>query len=398
MNFPLYIAKRYLVSASKNTAINIINRIAIFGIIAGSMALFVVLSVFSGLVDFSLSFVNSVDPDLKAISIKGKSFEISSNQENQIKQISGIANYSKVVEEQLLFNFKEKQQVAILKGVDSTFVEVTPIQESYFNGEWLEPQSLQVVVGAMISQKLSMGLFDYVNKLEVYVPKAGKGAIDLVSDFKKQILVPVGIFSISEDVDGKYVFADYELVQELLDFKPTEITSIEFKLAKNSKEKEVIQKLQNILGKDIAIKNRMQLNETLYKMLNTENIAVYLIFTLVIIVALFNLIGALIMMIIEKKNNLKTLLSLGVELKDLRKIFLFQGALLSIAGGIIGLILGIIIVFVQQQFQLVMITDILAYPVVFSIKNIVIVLITIIVLGFGASVLASNSVNKKLLG
>jgi lipoprotein-releasing system permease protein len=135
----------------------------------------------------------------------------------------------------------------------------------------------------------------------------------------------------------------------------------------------------------------------LYKMLNTENLAVYLIFTLVIIIALFNLIGALIMMILDKKGNLKTLLNLGTEIKDLRKIFLLQGTLLSVFGGIIGLILGIVIVLLQQHFELVMITPTLAYPVVFTVENVLIVLSTIVTLGFIASLIASSRVSKKLL-
>jgi lipoprotein-releasing system permease protein len=132
-------------------------------------------------------------------------------------------------------------------------------------------------------------------------------------------------------------------------------------------------------------------------MLNTENIAVYLIFTLVIIIALFNLIGALIMMILDKKGNLKTLLNLGSEIKDLRKIFLLQGTLISVFGGIIGLTLGIIIILLQQHYELVMITPTLAYPVVFSIENVLIVLATIISLGFIASLIASSRVSQKLL-
>jgi len=155
--------------------------------------------------------------------------------------------------------------------------------------------------------------------------------------------------------------------------------------------------LQTILQTKITVKNRAQLNESLYKMLNTENLAVYLIFTLVIIIALFNLIGALIMMILDKKANLKTLLNLGTEIKDLRKIFLLQGTLLSVFGGLIGLILGIAIVLLQQHFELVMITPTLAYPVQFTIENVLIVFGTIVSLGFIASLIASSRVSKKLL-
>lgn len=398
MNFPLYIAKRYIFSNSKNNAINIINRIASLGIIVGAMALFVVLSVFSGLKVFSLSFSNNIDPDLKISSTIGKSFFVSPNQESKIKEIEGVASYSKILEERVLFTFNGKQEVTYLKGVDANYNKVNEIKKTLYNGIWLNPNSDEVVVGYGISQKFSMGLLDFNNALSILVPKPGKGAIENPADAFNEIDVfPVGIYAISEDLDSKYVFADLGLAQELLEYNPNQISGIEFKLKNNADETAMINSLQSIFNNKITVKNRAQLNESLYKMLNTENLAVYLIFTLVIIIALFNLIGALIMMILDKKANLKTLLNLGTEIKDLRKIFLLQGTLLSVFGGIIGLLLGIAIVLLQQHFELIMITPTLAYPVVFSLENVLIVLATIVTLGFIASLIASSRVSKKLL-
>ncbi|MES2573479.1 MAG: FtsX-like permease family protein [Bacteroidota bacterium] len=398
MNFPLYIAKRYIFSNSKNNAINIINRIASMGIIVGAMALFVVLSVFSGLKIFSLSFTNEIDPDLKISSTLGKSLYISPSQENQIKQIEGVASYSKIIEERVLFTFNEKQEVTYLKGVDSTFTKVNAIKKKLYNGQWLDKDTYQVVVGYGIAQQFSMGLLDFNNQLEVLVPRPGKGNIENPEEaFNKVAVIPVGIYAISEDLDSKYVFADLGLAQELLEYKPNQISGIELKMKKEADENAITSKLQTIFNNKITVKNRAQLNESLYKMLNTENLAVYLIFTLVIIIALFNLIGALIMMILDKKGNLKTLLNLGTDIKDLRKIFLLQGTLLSLFGGIIGLLLGIALVLLQQHYELVMITPTLAYPVVFTIENVLIVLTTIVTLGFIASLIASSRVSKKLL-
>jgi lipoprotein-releasing system permease protein len=398
LNFPLYIAKRYILSNSKNNAINIINRIASLGIIVGAMALFVVLSVFSGLKVFSLSFTNDIDPDLKISSTLGKSFLISPNQESQIKKIDGLVSYTKIIEERVLFTFDGKQEVTYLKGVDSNFSKVNAIETKLFNGQWLKPNTYQVVVGYGISQKFSMGLLDFNRQLEVLVPKPGKGAIENPEEaFNKTDLIPVGIYAISEDLDSKYVFADLGLAQELLEYKTNQVSGIEIKTKTDADESAITEKLQTIFNNKITVKNRAQLNESLYKMLNTENIAVYLIFTLVIVVALFNLIGALIMMILDKKGNLKTLFNLGTEIKDLRKIFLLQGTLLSVFGGIIGLVLGIIIVLLQEYFQLVMITPTLAYPVIFSLENVLIVMGTIVALGFIASLIASSRVSKKLL-
>ena len=200
MNFPLYIAKRYLFSKSKNNAINIITRIASGGIIIGAMALFVVLSVFSGLRVFSLSFSNDFDPDLKVNPITGKSFVLTPEQEQKLLKCPGVASYSKIIEERVLFSFDEKQQVAYIKGVDSNYVKVNKASQKLFNGQWLRPNTYQVVIGYGISEKLSLGLFDMNNVLEVMAPKPGKGnfsSINPEDSFSKLTLVPVGIYAIS---------------------------------------------------------------------------------------------------------------------------------------------------------------------------------------------------------
>ena len=372
--------------------------IASFGIIVGAMALFVVLSVFSGLRDFSLSFTNATDPDLRIETLAGKSFFISEKQEAQLQSSKEFTKYTKIVEERALFYYKNKEQVAYLKGVDANFCKVNAFDTLLYAGDWLEPNTNQVVVGSSISRKLTLGLFDFNNVLEVYIPKPGSGLIENPEDaFNKSPLLTSGIFQINEEIDEKYIFCSIPLAQALLNYKPNQLTNIDFKLAPNVSETDAIETINKIFPNQVKVKNRAQLNDALYKMLNTENIVVYLIFTLVIIIALFNLIGAIIMMIIEKKNNLKTLYNLGTEIKYLKNIFLFQGNIISVFGGILGLILGILIVLVQQQFELVMINSNLPYPVVFEAKNVVLVLFTIIILGFIASKIASSTVTKKLL-
>ena len=397
MNFSFYIAKRYFFSKSKNNAINIISKIASVGIIVGTLALFVVLSVFSGLREFSLSFSNDFDPDLKIIPSTGKTLVLTNQQNKEISEIDEILDFSKVIEERVLFFFDGKEQVAYLKGVDKSFIKTNVVSNKLFNGKWLTEKTAEVVIGYGVSEKLSLGLFDFNNPFEVYVPRKGRGVIESEAEaFNKAVLFPVGIYAISEELDSKYVFCDLELAQQLLEFKKEEFSAIEIKLKPGSDENLVAEKLKKCFGKSAKIKTRAELNDTLYKMLNTENVAVYLIFTLVIIIALFNLIGALIMMILDKKYNLKTMLSLGAEIKNIKRIFLLQGVLMCVVGGIIGLFLGIIIVLLQQKFKLIMITQNLAYPVVFSVKNVAIVMLTIMILGFLASYIASSRVSKDI--
>jgi len=397
LNFSLYIAKRYFLSFSKNSSINIITGIASLGIIASSMALLIVLSVFSGLRDFSLSFTNASDPDIKMLPKSGKTILITAEQEKAIKNSAYISTYSKTVEERVLFYYNEKEHVAYLKGVDSLFTKSNSFSDQLYTGDWFETETSQVVVGYEISRKLSLGLFDFNNGLEVFSPKPGKGTIETPDEaFNKTVLQPVGIYAINEEIDNKYVFCDIAVCQKLLEYKKNQISSIEFKKKKNVSDEDAISELNTIFKNKTDFKTRIQLNDALYKMLNTENIAVYLIFTLVIIIALFNLVGALIMMILDKKSNLKTLYNIGTPVEKLQSIFLYQGTLLTLFGGLIGTLLGVLIVWIQQQYEIVMITPTLAYPVILELKNIGIVLFTILFLGIFASWIASTRVNKNL--
>jgi lipoprotein-releasing system permease protein len=398
LNFPFYIAKRYVFSRSSNNAINIISKIALGGIVIGAMVLFVFMSIFSGLKEFSLSFSNNFDPDLKIIPKYGKSFLISEDQKRRIGANTDIAFCSKTIEEKVLFLYKNKEQVAYLKGVDSQYNLVNNVSKVMYEGQWLVPKTPQVVVGNMIAQKLSLGLFDLDNAFEIFVPKPGKGAISNPENaFNKSNLVPIGIYAVNDELDSKYVFADLELAQELLEFKPNQISGLEIKLSSKAKSETVVDDLNVVFSNQVIIKNRAQQNDSLYKMLNTENTVLYLICTLVIVLILFTLAGAIIMMVLDKKDNLRTLYNIGTPIADLRKIFLLQGTLLTVFGGFLGLFLGIIIVLIQQFYKVVMISESLAYPVIFNLQNVAIVLVTIIVLGFIASFIASSRVSKKLL-
>lgn len=398
MNFSLYIAKRYLISKSSSNAINIITWIASLGIIVSTLALFVVLSVFSGLRVFSLSHTHELQADLNVFPRKGKVLKITQEQAQEVENVDGVVCYSKYIEEKTLIFYNNKETIATLKGVDSNYTKVIPIKNNLYAGEWLREQSPQVVLGYGIAHKLSVGLYDYANALQIYMPRAGKGVISNPEKaFIQQNVIPSAIYTISEEVDLKYIYSTIGLAQKTLELESDYYSGIEIKLSENADENAVREALKNIFDQEIVIKNKMELNDALYKMLNTENLVVYLIFTLVMIIALFNLIGSIIMIILEKKANLKTLFNLGVTVRQLRRIFLFQGCLLSLGSGIIGLILGILFVILQQQFELVKITTTLAYPVQFELKNIILVMLTISSLGFLASFISSRVVKEKML-
>ena len=399
MNFPLYIAKRYLHSKSSNNAINFITIIAAVGIILGAASLFVVLSGFAGLKDFTLQFTSIVDPDLKAEAAQGKSFLVTNKELSELNNLEDVIAFSKVIEDRVFIAFDDKNYPnAYIKGVDENYENVNIIDSVIPLGSWLTQRTNQIVVGWGISRNLSFGVLDYGKRVSLYVPKPGKGQITSVSQaYNTFNAVNVGIFDINQELNDKYVYAPFEFAQQLLSYQENQISSIEFKLKNGFDEDKIRDEIQNILGNKVIIKNRAQLNDALYKMLNTEYLAVYLIFTLVLIIALFNVIGSIIMMILDKKKNLNTLFNLGATLQDIRKVFFYQGVLMTFIGGFIGLGIGFVLILLQQIFSLIMITPSLAYPVSLKAVNFGIVFLTISVLGIIASKIASTRITKHLV-
>ena len=400
MNFPLYIAKRYLRSKSSQNAVNIINFITFLVIVIGSAALFIVLSGFAGLKTFSLSYTNMVDPDLKALPLTGKFFSVSESQDQALQQLQDVAAYSKEIEEKVYLTHDQKAHIAYIKGIDSTFLQTTPIDSSlYFYGDWAI-NGLQGVAGQGIVSLLGLSINNFRSPLVIRVPKPGKGLLGqrlLKDSYNETNLVISGIYQIEEELDRKYIFADLPMVQALLEKDSTQFSGINFKFKEGANIADLRQKIEDIFPTQVVLKDRRELNSTLYRMLNTENLATYLIFTLVLIIALFNVVGAIIMMILDKQQNSKTLYNLGTTIKALRKIYFVQGILVTGMGGLIGVFLGSLLIWSQLAFGWLKITPSLSYPVEYNLINVLIVLATIIVLGIIASLIASSRINKKLI-
>jgi lipoprotein-releasing system permease protein len=398
LNFPLYIAKRYLFSKTSTNAINIITIIASFGVIVGSLALFIILSGFSGLRSLSYSLLDVSDPDIKITSSAGKKLLYTKDVQQILENNTSIYAFSKVIEERVFLEYNNKNEIAYIKGVEENYTSITSIDSVLNLGNWLDNEFLKTaVVGNGISRKLSLGILNYGEPLSIMVPKSGTGFINPLNAFYKMNVQVVGVYSGTEEFENKYVFVSINDAHNLLHFKENQFTGIEIKLKDNLDANLFSEQLQEQLGSKFKVRTKQQLNEVFYKVINTENFVSYLIFTLIVIIALFNVIGAIIMMIIDKKSNLKTLFSLGVTIEEIKRIFVYQGFLLTFLGMIIGLSLGILLVFLQKQFGLFMITQNLPYPVEFRFSNLFIVLGTITVLGFIASKIASSRINKGFI-
>ncbi|QWX83584.1 FtsX-like permease family protein [Cellulophaga sp. HaHaR_3_176] len=399
MNFPLYIAKRYVRSKSKQSAVNIINLVTFCVIVIGSAALFIVLSGFAGLKTFSLSYTNSFDPDLKALPEIGKFFSISETQEKKLANLDGITAYSKELQDRVYLTFKQKDHIAYIKGVDENYNKVTGIDSTLYVGTWFNEQ--QVVTGIGIANLLGLNINNYRSPLEMLVPKPGTQSLTQqgpnANFFNTAPVVVSGVYAVEAELDNKYVFADLAFAQALFEKDSTQVSGINFRFSENDNAATVRKNILNILDENIILKDRKELNGTLYKMLNTENLATYLIFTLVLIIALFNVVGAFIMMILDQQGNSKTLYSLGTTIKQLRRIYFVQGVIVTFMGGLIGVVLGTLLIWSQITFEWLKISAELAYPVEFQLQNILIVLATITILGVIASKISSSRINKQLL-
>lgn len=400
MNFSFYIARRYLVSKNGKNAINIINILSFIITVVGTAALIIVLSGFSGLKDFSTEFSSYFDPDLKVSPLNGKVLEIPLSRKQELENLSGIEIISATIEEKAFLHYDGKNDIAYIKGVESNYDQIIKTNSILPYGNWLGDNDFQVVAGAAIADELSLQIDNYGRFLQIMVPKPGKNAINAMNykdSFSQIDVVATGVYQVTPDLDSKYIFTTITAARKLLNYSQDQASSFEVKLATDANEDEIRKEIQNLFDVPVVIKNRLQMNDALYKMLNSENLAVYLIFTLVLIIALFNVIGSIIMMILDKKQNLKTLLDLGASVSSLRTIFFVQGTMMTLAGGLIGLFIGMAFVYLQIKYELIYIAPELPYPFAIDVSNVFLALGTITILGIIASYVASRRISESLL-
>ena len=397
MQVPFFIALRYFFTKSKQSIINLINLVSIGVVIVATASLFIVLSAFSGLKDFGLSFSNSFDPSVRVSASYGKTLLIDSLQLEAINALDEVILASPVLEEKIFLSFNNKNQVAFLKGVEDRYPEVVEIDSLIVSGDWFKNDFDEVIIGGGIANNLSLGVYDYTSFLTLSAPKR-KGGIGLGKNpFTKETALVSGIYFANEQLDKKYLFARVELARRLLQRSQGEYTYLEIRTVENPNLDALKASLKKILSQDITVLNRAQLNAALYKMLNTENLAVYLIFSLIIIIALFNVVGSLIMMFLDKKPQLKILFAMGLRPKEIQRVFFYLGGLICWVGGGIGVLVGALLVFIQNYFPLLYVPGTsLPYPVLFELNNFLIVLFTILILGTLTTAWATRNMDKKV--
>jgi len=396
VRFPLYIATRYFFNRSKQNVINIINYIALTVVLIATAALLIVLSAFTGLKDFGLSFSNVFDPDYRVEATQGKVFILDSLTLNKIKQIEGIDAVTGILEEKVFLNYRDKNHVVYLKGVDSLFNQVISSEKLLNTGRWFDNEFDEVVIGSGVGQILNLGVYDYNDFLMLTVPKRTTKTSTFKDPFVNKTALVSGIYTVSEELDKKYIFSSLEFARDLFQRNKDAYSSLELKVVPTHNRLKLENQLQNAIKIPLKIRSRNELNAALFKMLNTEQMAIYLIFTLVIIIALFNVVGALIMMILEKKPQMKVLYATGVKPTEVRKIFFYLGGMISWFGGGIGVLFGSFLVLLQTYYPFLHVPGTnFPYPVRLEFLNVVIVFSILFILGAIASGWATVRVGKK---
>jgi lipoprotein-releasing system permease protein len=393
LNLSLYIARRYLISKKSHNLINVISLISVIGQLVGTAALIIVLSVFNGFEDVIKSLYNTFNPDFVIQADKGKTFSATTFPSGKVLNLEGIKGLAYVVEEDALFKYRDQQYIAKIKGVSENYTEVSRLDTLIQSGDLIlqEGNSDFAVVGAGVAWYLNINLDDIRNLLSIYVPRRGSASsFNFSNAFNNEVIHPTGIFTVQQEYDERYVFVPLRFARQLLDYED-EVTSVEVFLGSGTDPGDLESALTDLLGEEYTIKNRFRQNEALYKVMRSEKLAIFIILVFILILASFNMIGSLSILIVEKLQDIAILKSMGASKSLIRKIFTAEGLLISLAGSIGGLILGFLILLLQQQFGLVKLGPeegafiISAYPVKMLLSDFVYVFLIVLLIGLLAT-------------
>ncbi len=403
MKLSLYIAKRYLFAKKSRNAINIISAVSVAGVAVGTMALIIILSVFNGLETMVSAIFNTFDPDIKITAAEGKTFVADSLRLKLLSNVEGISCYSLSIEENALLKYGDRQFIATIKGVDDNYSRVSNIDSSMWEGDFIlrnENGRPFAIPGIGVAQYLGLRI-NFITPLNIYVPRRTETSnLNAENAFQRRFIFPSGIFEVEKEYDSKYVYVPLEFARELTEIE-TGVTSIEISFNNQANPKTVQKRTKEIFGEGFIVQNRYEQQEIFYKVMRSERLAIFFILTLILVIASFNIIGSLTMLIIEKERDIEILKSLGADNNLIRKIFIFEGWLISIIGAISGIILGFVICWLQQTYGLVklqsnsLIMD--AYPVVMKLKDFLIVPGTVLVIGYWAAWYPVRFLTKKFL-
>ncbi|MGB0917207.1 MAG: ABC transporter permease [Flavobacteriales bacterium] len=392
MNLPVHIAKRYLFSKKSHNAINIVSGISVAGVAVVTAAMVIVLSVFNGFEGLVISLYNVFEAPIVVTPAEGKTIELSSFPTDEILATDGVIGYVETLEESCLIRYRDKQYFARVKGVSDNFLELTDIDSMVIDGDPFmhvngTPAAL---IGSGVAYHLSASVNDPLNPLEVYVPKRGsKATVDPSKAFNVKQIYTTGIFSIQADFDLQYVITPIKFARELLNHEGR-VSSLELALEPTADMESVREEIQEKLGADYVVKDRFQQNELLYKIMKSEKWAVFMILSFILMISIFNVIGSLTMLILEKKKDINILRSMGASEELIQRIFILEGVFISLIGAVGGLLLGLLVCWAQIQFEIIKLNSggnyiVQAYPVEIQPMDVLYVFLVVATIGLLAA-------------
>ena len=390
MNVPFYIARKYFFSSKKINYVHILSLVSQFGIAIGTIALVLVMSVFNGFENLVLDMYNVFDPHIRVTSNEGKNFD--SDEVNKvIGDIDGVANFSSVLEEKILVEYNSKQYIAVIKGVDENYRELTNFDSLIVDGGYIDDfkSNNVAMVGRGIAYYLSMHIGSVFDNLRVYLPnRDSKNLLKLEKAFTSSSISPVGVFGVQQEIDSKYIIVPLNFVQDLIN-RDKYVSAIEIKLKSSDSMINIQNLLKEKLDSKYLIQNRFEQQEFLYKILNTERLVVVIILLFIVLIASFNIISSLIILIIDKKKDIESLFNFGVENHSIKQVFIYKSMLGVFVGSFSGIIIGFILAYLQQEFGLIkmgagsFVID--AFPVSIKLNDIIIIQLIVLLIGLLAS-------------
>ena len=393
MNLPFYIARRYLFSKKKHNAINIISGISVCGVALATLALVCTLSVFNGFQDMVAGFFTAFDPELKITIREGKVFEPQGAAFQEVRSLPEIGVWTETLEENAMVQYKDRQAMAIIKGVEDNFEELTSIDSLLYGaGEFILHDSIvdYGVLGVELISELGTGL-QFVDPLQVYAPKRNVrvNMANPSASFNRDYLFSPGVVFVvnQQKYDARYILTSLSFARNLFNYD-TEVSAVELKLKPGTDVTAVQRKIARILGDEFVVLDRYEQQADVFRIMEIEKFISYLFLTFILAIACFNVIGSLSMLILDKREDVETLRNLGADDRLIARIFLFEGRLISLFGALSGIVLGLLLCYIQQRFGIIslgggngsFIVD--AYPVSVHVTDVVLIFITVITVGF----------------
>ena len=403
MRLPLFIAQRYLLAKKSHNLIDIITWISIIGISVGAFALIVVLSAFNGLEQVISSMSNRLTPDLQIAAVKGKTIDLTTFPMEPLKAVQGVEVVMPTITDDALLRANDKQHIGQVKGVGPDYSRLECISEVIVGGgEWTLSGNGRdyAVPGAGVAWHLGINPNSPYTMMRVYVPKRGNASqMSLENGFNSDILAVQNVFMTEQELDEKLVLVPFDWLALLVEYED-KATNVELFLSPDAEVGKVKKEVKSIVGSDFSVKDQQEQQATLYKIMRSEKWAVYIILTFILILCTFNVVGSLSMLMIEKRKDTDILKALGADSRLIQKIFVNEGLLISVAGGLIGLLLGIILVLLQQRYGFVKfgtggnyVVD--AYPVLLKLQDVLLIFATILVVGCTSAFLTVRHAMRK---